>query len=506
MQLSNILADIEKQFPLCQCVCKDETVDIWAALIGAGNPEILHAVRAYFGPVPENAPGTSSADCCLCLCQFALPAPNRICAPDPDTLAEVFNWIQGRLSKAQTLAELERQILHKDLNIQNIVDQATEILENPLLVANTSFQILGISDMEIDDSAWRHFRERQQVPFHPDTARGHEQFLQDIQQGRLIKVVDGKHKKGFFIRCAVMFGNLFLAQVHIFSMLREFLATDLELAAQLSGLLGVAIMRSSPDHNNIHTTSEYLISDLILGKLTDQRSIQARLEYINWPLRRYKYLLLMPWDGDEKTINFQDACISNLCRIFPDGRSVVNGDCVVVLFSTDSELNTNSPELERVRQQIARTKQRGVLSFPFEDLTDTAYRYLQTQDILSLCCDPKQPARFLLAESCSVDLMIAQAGVKYRLADYCHPLVRRLLEYEDRAGREHLDTLRAYIETGRSFTKAAERLHMHRNSVIYRMKQIEDILEYDFSRDEFTFHLQLSFRILDYIEREHTAP
>ena len=38
---------------------------------------------------------------------------------------------------------------------------------------------------------------------------------------------------------------------------------------------------------------------------------------------------------------------------------------------------------------------------------------------------------------------------------------------------------------------------MHRNSVIYRMKQIEEILDFDFSSMEFGFHIDLSFRILD---------
>ena len=104
-----------------------------------------------------------------------------------------------------------------------------------------------------------------------------------------------------------------------------------------------------------------------------------------------------------------------------------------------------------------------------------------------------------------MELMISQAGTRYRLTDYCHPLIRRLLAYDDTAGRDYLSTLRAYIETGRSFTKAAERLHLHRNSVIYRMKQIEEILEYDFTRDEFSFHLELSFRILAYMLRENGA-
>jgi DNA-binding PucR family transcriptional regulator len=86
--------------------------------------------------------------------------------------------------------------------------------------------------------------------------------------------------------------------------------------------------------------------------------------------------------------------------------------------------------------------------------------------------------------------------------DYCHPLVRQLKRYDEREGKDFLATLRAYILAGRSYTRAAELLGMHRNSVIYRMKQIEEILDFDFSKEKFVFHLELSFRILDYIRAE----
>jgi len=502
MKLSSLQSAILLKFPSCVCVCGDDEMVIDTVLLGDGRPEVNGAIRMYTGPVPNGALGLGAQECCLCLAQYAPEAMNIITAEDPDTLEAVFNLLQAYLAKAQAMARLAQASAEKTLELQQIVDRATEIMENPLFVADPGYRILAISDLELEDSAWKHFRRLRQIPYHPDTVRGNEQLQQDIREGRFVVVVDGKHKKGFFLRCAVMQGDTFLAQMHVFSLLHEFTAMDLELASLLTGVVSIALMQRVPSQSYSSTTSDYLISDLILGKLTDREIIQSRLEYVGWTMKQIKYLLLVHWDGDEKSINLRDACIASLGRIFPDGRCTADGSYMVVMFSTEEELNIRSPELDEVRRQLERTNQKGVLSLPFSELTDAAYRYRQTRDILDLNRRLDRRSLFLLAESSSIELLISQAGLKYRLMDYCHPLVRRLMDYDERADRDYIDTLRAYIETGRSYTKAAEKLHMHRNSVIYRIRQIEELLDYDFSRDEYLFHLELSFRILDYIRQE----
>ena len=502
MKLQNIQSAILSQFPTCCCVCEDPELEIGAVLLGGDRQEAPNTVCMYPGAVPEDTVSAGPTGCCLCLALHAPEGKNLILAETPETLRAVFNQIQLWLSKAQALALLAQQVVVNGIGLDEVVSKATGIMENPLLVADPSHRIIAISDVELEDSAWKHFQELRRIPYHPDMVEKQEQFMREMRQGQLLSVVDGRHKKGYFIRCAIMQGDIYIAQMHVFSYFREFTAVDTELALLLSSVVSVAIMRSVPERDGNSTTSDYLISDLILGKLTDRESIQARLDFVGWSLKQYKYLLLVYWDGDDKSVNFRDACIDSLCRIFPDGRCAADGPYMVVMFSTEEELNIHSPELAQVLRQVERTNQRGVLSLPFEEVADTAYRYRQTRDILDLNRRLAYEERFLLAEACSLELMIAQAGTKYRLPDYCHPLVRRLIELDKSTGHNYVGTLRAYIEADRSFTKTAERLHMHRNSVIYRMRQIEELLGYDFSQDEYAFQLELTFRILDYLERE----
>jgi hypothetical protein len=409
------------------------------------------------------------------------------------------------LSKSHELARMAQLVLSKRMTLQELVDGATDVLENPLLVADPGYQILAMSDMELDDSAWKNFRKLRQLPYHPDMVDDYEDFLLGVRQGKLVTVVDGRHKSGYFIRCAIMDGEQYVGQLHVFSLFHDFTDADVELAAQLASIVSIDIMRHSIAQEHIGTTSDYLVSDLIRGKLENQAMIDTRMKFVGWTLQQVKYLLLVQWDGDEKNMNFRDACVANLVRIFPDGRSTGDGPNMVIMFSTPRELNITCPELEQIRRQLEKPGLHGVLSMPFEDMMDTGYRYQQACDILELNQNLGRKESFVMAETETFDLLLQQAGQKYRLLDYCHPLIRQLMALDVEKSKERIETLRAYIISGRNFTKAAEMLHMHRNSVIYRMKQIEDLLEFDFSKDEFAFQLELSFRILDHIRAQENS-
>ena len=43
----------------------------------------------------------------------------------------------------------------------------------------------------------------------------------------------------------------------------------------------------------------------------------------------------------------------------------------------------------------------------------------------------------------------------------------------------------------------AKRMHMHRNSIIYRLQKIQDVLELDLDDPDVRLRLMISFRILE---------
>jgi purine catabolism regulator len=73
------------------------------------------------------------------------------------------------------------------------------------------------------------------------------------------------------------------------------------------------------------------------------------------------------------------------------------------------------------------------------------------------------------------------------------------LQAKDRAG-VLLQTLGAYLGTNGSPTDAADRLHLHRNTVLYRLGRIEDLLGVDLRNAEVRLSLHLALKIGEVLE------
>jgi purine catabolism regulator len=70
-----------------------------------------------------------------------------------------------------------------------------------------------------------------------------------------------------------------------------------------------------------------------------------------------------------------------------------------------------------------------------------------------------------------------------------------LVEHDRRTNGELLRTLDAYLTAGCSPTAAAERLHLHRNGLLYRLQRIREILPVDLDDPEQRLGLHLALRI-----------
>jgi PucR family transcriptional regulator, proline-responsive transcriptional activator len=497
MKLNCIAAELKRRWPGCEQRLTNPECELNGVTWGTGfhGRGMLHVYPSSDVVVTE---GIRLDECCLTLSDCN--AENLIIAADKETLEEIVNLVEFFFAKMQELGHLFELSLGRKINLQGIVDMATEILDNPMLVADPNNEITAMSNVDWDDSAWRRFQEMKRLPYHPDISMSYAQIAEQVSRGELVKVVDGQHKKGYFIRGAVVEGLNLIGQVHVFSWHHEFTEIDVELVHRLCGVLASEIERVSGGGDAIRSSSDYFLSDLIRGNLRNPELVESRLAFLNWNLKKYKYLLLVQWEEESRNIDFRDACMSALNSLFPDGHSILDGTNMVVLFSSDEKLNGDSTLIDSITAYLKKTDLVAVLSMAFTELRDAAYRYDQACDILNLNRRLGREDQFVLAEASAFELLLQEASHKYNLLDYCHPLVLSLMEYDQREGKDYLSTLRAYAISGMNFTKAAEILHMHRNSVIYRLKQIEEILNFDFSTMEFVFHIDLSFRILDYLD------
>ena len=75
-----------------------------------------------------------------------------------------------------------------------------------------------------------------------------------------------------------------------------------------------------------------------------------------------------------------------------------------------------------------------------------------------------------------------------------------MARYDREHGTELMDTLFIYLQNACNTQRSARMLSLHKNTLLYRLGRIREILGCDLSSGEDQFMLQLSYRVLFYLD------
>jgi DNA-binding PucR family transcriptional regulator len=99
-----------------------------------------------------------------------------------------------------------------------------------------------------------------------------------------------------------------------------------------------------------------------------------------------------------------------------------------------------------------------------------------------------------------LDALLASLGPTDRLRAFSESRLGRLREYDRLHGAQLVQTLAAYFAAGRSLSATAERLHTHRNTVLYRLHRIEELTKAKLRDPAIELELQVALRIAATLE------
>lgn len=88
----------------------------------------------------------------------------------------------------------------------------------------------------------------------------------------------------------------------------------------------------------------------------------------------------------------------------------------------------------------------------------------------------------------------------------CHPDARHLWDRKQDGDGMLWDTLKTYLERERSAIHTAEALFIHKNTLFYRLRKLQEVLSADLDDPTVRLHLLLSFRILEQLSGTPEAP
>jgi sugar diacid utilization regulator len=134
---------------------------------------------------------------------------------------------------------------------------------------------------------------------------------------------------------------------------------------------------------------------------------------------------------------------------------------------------------------------RALVSPPCAEVAEYQPNYLACRQVLELFSGSDGPA-VLDLDDCRVLTLLFREGGEAQLRRFVEATLGRVLEHDRRHRGRLTTTLEAYLAAGCSPTRAAGALHLHVNTLYYRLERLRRLLGEDFAAPHRQLDLQVA--------------
>ena len=234
-----------------------------------------------------------------------------------------------------------------------------------------------------------------------------------------------------------------------------------------------------------------LFLDILEGKAADPETIRSRMEGIGWYGKPEMQLAKIHFT--QENLFHITYLVRTIPSVFSSSYAFRFQDQLLMITNLSLLKERDSASWETELARFAKRYRASIgLSYPFTDAANL-FTYYEQADI-ALSCGGRETGRLYSCEDYALFYLKNVLNENLR-ADVTHKALDELKAYDQKQGTEYYMTLASYLLTGCDQTRTAGMLHIHRNSLIYRIRKIQELLELDLTDDRLRLYLLLSYFI-----------
>ncbi len=440
--------------------------------------------------------------------------PNLIAVPGQSSI-KILNLLQSAFAELLQWSYQVNSDIAKQSEFQTIIERGRSVFgEKPLLLVNSSYNILAASTTNAGGSA---------------------NLQQVLDQGYYSKdTTDVLAKMGYFKHSYrytkptlldtpnFMKAPLLIAAIYSNRHFCGFIAlyfTDgsrptvgqTGLFTWFSQKLRDYYLRCIDIEHPVRTQKDAFINDLLQHTKQDEQYLEDRARALQIPLDMHYRVCVISWENySQPQAGYVMWRLINILG-FPSYRIFSYQNMLVLLMNGDLSAITVQEKAQYssavIRDLLEADGGYAGFSLPGFHLfnINTAFRQALAAASLGLRLAPDEKLYFY-SKYYVYDLFSCYEN-ESSLDDMCFWRIREL-KSADGDDYDDYHLLYTFLMTERSITQTAQLMHMHRNSVIYRLKRIRSEYLIDLDDPDVRLRLMLSFRMREYLEnkRENRIP
>lgn len=194
-------------------------------------------------------------------------------------------------------------------------------------------------------------------------------------------------------------------------------------------------------------------------------------------------------------------------EFFPNSIALIKRNMIIIIIEeldnkAEEKIKKFNRKLNKIFSPIFAFKEddfsyKMVVSSSFKKIDDFKEAYFQAINTLPML-EKKQDKNYAFYDQLEIKKLLSKNDAE-ELAAFAEKILKPLKDYGNSSKNDLIKTLKVYLQSNCSWTTSKEKLHIHGNTLSYRLNRIKEILNIDFDDYNDRLKLQLAFEIEDII-------
>ncbi|WP_461207798.1 PucR family transcriptional regulator [Clostridium sp. DL1XJH146] len=413
---------------------------------------------------------------------------------------DLFNSNVEALNSSYSL--LSSLLDNKGLN--DMVRLSSEILDNPVIIIDSSYRIIASSDTkEINDNYWIENIKKGYCSY---------DYISYVRKIKSFKE-SPNNMKPFVVICDKSPIERWLCKIFIHGKLAGYIVLLLtksamqekykEILPMIANVVSKELERTEGRKNINNIDYENLLRDILDHNIKDADSLNEKLKSYNYKFKN-KYFLLTFDIRDYNAINKSPRYLSsNLEGFFHNKPSIYYEDYIVILYDFEEKhfISLYTEEKYEELERFVDTNNIFLgISKEFEELLDLRENFDHTVKTIEIAKKLNKDKNINLYKDIQFYDFISQAQKTVDIQNFFYDDLNILLEYDKKNKTEFYDTLYVYLKNNQNIVVSAKELYIHRNTMKYRLGKIVKLTNIDFENEEQMFQLYFSIKVKHFLD------
>lgn len=485
------------------CLLDEDLTQLDSTSLYIGRPEVFRILLDN-GAIPD-----TGAFVITCNGEYICgPLPANVTLVETSmSLTRLYNHIHEYVHRYASWTARMQQTIFENSGLQKLLDIATEEIPATITITNPGYKFMAASyHPQIADDI---IQELQTLGYHTN------EIIQKIRREAAACITSSRDlleyvsaSSGLYnIVHLIRYKNSLVARLVV--TLQEPDPCFRDLTAILAGYVSQALLSSQGADYSSNAALGSLIADLIECRLSDPKELEQRRQQVQLVLRKYYHPVLVRInDPDDHGLFPWNHIMSQLQQAFRYcDVTTYRGDILLLARKTKrgSRPDFDQELLQRVLEQY---DGRAVIGNASEHLSSLAPLYYQTKGVMRIATKMNPEKRIYFFEEYSIYQIVelaAQSEQHYlssrNLAHLCNNELIALVLYDKKHGTNFTEVLFAYLINERNTTLTAKALYLHRNTMMYKINKIEEIIGCTLEDPLLRERLMFSYRVFIYMDK-----